>query len=113
MQKKMQSPRWETMCKRSHPGYTPSHISLLNPPARPPAAYSERLLVCCPSMATISSPGRMPARSAGPPGAGAITPRALEEPCWELKDTSTPTPVTSPWVLRLRVGSQPGQMRQQ
>lgn len=75
---------------------------------RPPAAYSDRLLVGVPSMARIVSPGRMPAVSAGPPGAGERTTRALVPPCCGEKDTSTPTPVTDPAVLRLQGGSSRG-----
>lgn len=46
----------------------------------------------------------MPARSAGPPGAGAMTVSAAPDPASDLKDTSTPTPVTEPCVLRLQRG---------
>lgn len=56
-------------------------------------------------MARIVSPGRMPAVSAGPPGAGDRTTKALVPPCCGEKDTSTPTPVTDPAVLRLRGGN--------
>ena len=68
----------------------------------PPAAYSDSVEVSWPSMDRIWSPGRMPARSAGPPGAGEMTTSELLLPCWEEKETSTPTPVTDPAVLRLQ-----------